>query len=114
MTKYLISFPSSAMSHLSDAELERAATESHEVVREARAAGVWVFGGAIDEDQPPVLALADGSVRPGTYPESERIDGGFAILDLPDYSEALAWAGRIAAACRCAQEVRVFHDDPES
>src|SRR5690606_6465308 len=114
MTKYLISFPSSAMSDLSDDELALAESESHAVVREAKAAGVWVFGGAIDEDQPPVMARADGPVVPGTYPETELIDGGLAILDLPNYSEALAWAAKIATACRCAQEVRVFHDDPES
>jgi hypothetical protein len=28
--------------------------------------------------------------------------------------EAIAWAARIAKACRCDQEVRVFGFDPES
>ena len=44
MAKYLISFPSSAM-NLSDEELAAASVDSHTVVREAKAAGVWVFGG---------------------------------------------------------------------
>jgi hypothetical protein len=29
------------------------------------------------------------------------------------HEEAIEWAGRFAAACRCAQEVRVVMDDPE-
>ena len=32
--------------------------------------------------------------------------GGFVIIDVPSREEALDWAGRFAAACRCAQEVR--------
>jgi hypothetical protein len=32
--------------------------------------------------------------------------GGFSIIDVPSREEALAWAGKIAVACRCDQEVR--------
>jgi hypothetical protein len=28
--------------------------------------------------------------------------------------EAVAWAARIARACRCSQELRVFQFDPQS
>lgn len=48
MTKYLISFPSSAMS-FSEEDLRAASDASHAVVEEAKEAGVWVFGGAIDD-----------------------------------------------------------------
>ncbi|CAH0327735.1 hypothetical protein SRABI128_06410 [Microbacterium sp. Bi128] len=36
------------------------------------------------------------------------------MLELPSYDEALEWAAKIAAACRCAQEVRAFQYDPAS
>ncbi|ROP61164.1 MULTISPECIES: YciI family protein [unclassified Curtobacterium] len=113
MTKYLISFPSGAMVFPAD-ELQAVADASHAVVRDAKAAGVWVFGGGIDEDVPPVMVDADGGVTPGTYPQTARIEGGYTVLELPTREDAVAWAAKIAAACRCAQEVRAFQDDPES
>ena len=40
--------------------------------------------------------------------ESKAYIGGFSVVDVPSREEALDWAGRIAVACRCAQEVREF------
>ena len=59
MTKYLISFPSSAMV-IPDGEWQAVSDDSHAVVQEARDAGVWVFGGGIDEAIPPVMVAGDG------------------------------------------------------
>jgi len=113
MSKYLISFPSGEMDIRPD-ELRAAADDAHAVARAAKAAGAWVFGGGIDESVAPVRVAADGSVTEGTYPQTARLEGGYAVLELPSYDDALAWAARFAQACRCAQEVRVFQDDPES
>jgi hypothetical protein len=113
MTKYLISFPSSAM-RIAEEEFDAVVAESHAVVQEAQDAGVWVFGGGIDDSVPPVMVGADGSVTPGTYPETRRLEGGYTILDLPTREAAVAWAARIAAACRCAQELREFGEDAAS
>ncbi len=113
MATYLISFPSSAM-NLSEEELAAASEDSHAVVREAKAAGVWVFGGGIDESVAPVMVTGSGSVLETTYEQTRRIDGGYTVLRVPTREEALEWARRIAVACRCAQEVREFGDDPES
>jgi hypothetical protein len=113
MTKYLISFPGAAMV-LADGELQAVADAAHAVVREAKEAGVWVFGGGIDESIAPVMVDAEGTVREGTYPQTAQIEGGYSVLELPSYEAALEWASKIAAACRCAQEVRAFQDDPES
>lgn len=112
MTKYLISFPSEAMV-VPDDEFADVVASSHAVVEEAKAAGVWVFGGGIDESVAPVLVAADGSVSTETYPGS-RIVGGFSVLELPDRAAAEDWAARIAAGCRCAQELREFGDDAAS
>jgi len=112
MTKYLISFPSEAMVLTAD-ELAMADTDSHAVIEEAKAAGVYVFGGGIDEQVSPVLVAADGSVATATYPGS-RLTGGFAVLELPSREDAVLWAGKLARACRCSQELRVFMFDPAS
>ena len=87
--------------------------ESHAVIAEAKAAGVYVFGGGIDEAVDPVLVSADGSVSTGTYPGSE-LKGGFTVLELPTRQDAVEWARKIAASCRCPQELREFMYDPES
>jgi hypothetical protein len=41
-------------------------------------------------------------------PEEKAYIGGFSVIDVPSRDEALAWAAKIAVACRCAQEVREF------
>lgn len=113
MTKYLISFPSAAMV-LSEEDLQAASVASRAVVQEAKNAGVWVFGGGINDSIPPVMVDGDGTVREGTYPQTTQLDGGYSVLELPSYDAALEWAAKLAAACRCAQEVRSFHYDPAS
>lgn len=113
MAKYLISFPSAAMV-VPDGEWEAVGRDAHAVIDEAKVAGVYVFGGGIDEDIPPVRVAADGTVAEGGYPWAPTLDGGFTVLELPSRGDAVAWAARIARACRCDQELRVFQFDPQS
>lgn len=113
MTKYLISFPSGAMP-VPNEGLQEISDATHAVVAEAKLAGVWVFGGALDEGVPPVLVDPTGEVSPGTYPQTAQLSGGYAVIEVSSRDAALAWAAKIAAACRCAQEVRAFHYDPAS
>ncbi len=113
MAKYLISFPSAALV-VPDGEWEAVDRDAHAVLNEAKAAGVYVFAGGIDENVPPVLVSADGSVAEGGYPWARPLDGGFTVLELPSRKEAVAWAARFAKACRCEQELRVFGFDPRS
>lgn len=113
MTKYLISFPSSAMD-VSQEEFQAVSDAAHAVIEEAKAAGVYVFGGGINEDVAPVKVSATGSVVAGTYPETRRMEGGYTILELPSRKVAEVWAAKIAAACRCDQELREFMFDPAS
>ena len=113
MAKYLISFPSAAMI-VPAGELEAVGGDARAVIEEAKAAGVYVFAGGIDEDVQPVLVSADGSVAIGGYPWAPKLNGGFAVLELPSRDEAIAWAARLAKACRCDQELRVFGFDPQS
>jgi hypothetical protein len=113
MAKYLISFPSAAMV-VPDGAWEAVDRAAHAVIDEAKAAGVYVFSGGIDEGAPPVLVSADGSVAEGGYPWAPPLDGGFTVLELSTREEAVAWAARIAKACRCEQELRVFGLDARS
>ncbi|WP_374977272.1 YciI family protein [Microbacterium trichothecenolyticum] len=113
MTKYLISFPSEAMA-LSPEDFQAVSDASHAVVQEAKDAGVWVFGGGIDETVPPVMVDGEGTVTEGTYPQTTQLEGGYTVLELPSREEAVEWARKIAVACRCAQELRAFQYDPES
>ncbi len=113
MAKYLISFPSAAMK-VADSELEEVGRDARAVIREAKEAGVYVFGGGIDESVPPVLVSASGSFTEGGYPWAPPLNGGFTVLELATRNDAIAWASRIAKACRCDQELRVFGFDPES
>jgi hypothetical protein len=113
MAKYLISFPSAAMV-VPEGELGAVGRDAHDVIEEAKAAGVYVFAGGIDETVPPVRVSADGRVADGGYPWAPPLNGGFTVLDLSSREEAVAWAARIAKACRCDQELRVFGLDQQS
>lgn len=113
MAKYLISFPSAAMI-VPDSEWDAVVRDSHDVIDEAKAAGVYVFGGGIDEVVPPALVSADGTVSEGGYPWAPPFNGGLTVLELASRAEAVVWAARIAKACRCDQELRVFGFDPQS
>ncbi|MBJ6981966.1 transcription initiation protein [Luteimonas sp. MC1572] len=97
-----------------DDEWEAVVRDSHAVIEEAKAAGVYVFGGGIDESVSPMLVSASGAVAQGGYPWSPALNGGFTVLELPSRDEAVLWAARIAKACRCDQELRVFGYDPQS
>jgi hypothetical protein len=112
MTRYLISFPSGAMAHIPAEEMPSVGEAAHTVVQEAMDAGVWVFGGGLAEDVDPVMVAGDGTITAGTYPQTKELDGGFTVLDAPSREAALEWATKIAAACRCAQEIREFMPDP--
>ncbi len=110
MTRYLISFDDGAMT-FPEEELPDVAKASHDVVEQAKEAGVWVFGGGVKGHESRVVA-ADGSVTDGPSPETKKHLGGFAVIDVPSPEAALEWAAKIAAACRCELEVRELLPDP--
>ena len=107
MTRYLISFDDGAMT-FPQAELPDVAEAAHAVVREAKDAGVWVFGGGLHSYEQVSVVSTDGTVTDGPHPESKAYIGGFSVVDVSSRDEALKWAAKIAVACRCAQEVREF------
>lgn len=111
MPRYLISFDDGAMD-LSGDDLVQAGVDAHRVVREAKDAKVWITGGGLLRQRAAIVE-PDGTVGSGDFPETKAVLGGFSIVEVPTLADALEWAHRIAAACRCAQEVRQLGDDPD-
>jgi len=111
MTRYLISFDDGAMDFPGE-DFPAVAKATVAVVREAEAAGVWVFGAGLESQRASIVAT-DGTVTDGPYPETKEVIGGFAVVEVPTRAEALGWAAKLAAACRCAQEVREVLPDAE-
>ena len=113
MPRYLISFDDGAMDHIPDEDLPAVSDASREAVRDAKAAGVWIFGGGMHRQRGTVVQ-PDGTTADGLEPGTKAVVGGFSVLEVASHEEALQWAARLAAACRCAQEVREIMYDPES
>jgi hypothetical protein len=107
MTRYLISFDDGAMT-FPEEDLPDVVEATHAVVQEAKDAGVWVFGGGLHSREEVSVVSTDGTVTDGPHPEGKAYIGGFSVVDVPSREEALEWASKLAAACRCAQEVREF------
>jgi hypothetical protein len=105
MARYLISFDRGWMTYPEE-ELPAVSAAAYAVVQEAIDAGVFVFTSGIGDAEPTTLVGVDGAVTDGPYPETKEQIGGFVILDVPTRDEAIAWAAKIAVACRCSQEVR--------
>jgi hypothetical protein len=110
MTRYLISFDDGWMTFPAE-DLPDVARDTMAVVREAEDAGVWVFGAGLERQRASIVST-DGVVTDGPYPETKEVIGGFAVVDVSSREEALEWAAKIAAACRCSQEVREILPEP--
>ena len=113
MPRYLISFDDGSMDHISEEDLPTVGEAARAVVRDAKATGIWIFGGGFQRQRATVIAT-DGTATIGPLPETKAVIGGFSIIEVPSREEALVWAARIAKACRCAQDVREIMFDPES
>jgi hypothetical protein len=107
MPRYLISFDQGAMDHIPPEDMPAVGEAAHAVVQEAVHAGVFVFAGGCEDAS---VVATDGTV--GDAPPNKAYIGGLTILDVSSREEALAWAAKIAEACRCAQEVRAIMPDP--
>jgi hypothetical protein len=108
MTQYLILLDAHAMDGFPDEDMPEIARAAHAICREAIDAGVWVCGSGL-EDQRASIVAADGTVTEGPQVSV----GGVTVIEVPSRAEALKWAAKFTAACRCAQEVWELGFDPE-
>jgi len=116
MTEYLIFFNQQWVGdHTEEWFLSRVPT-SMAVVDEMKAAGVWVFGGGLEEEVERAFS-ADAtsgtlSITDGPFVETKEYLGGFCVISVPDDETAKMWAGKVAEGCGWPQEVRPFKPVP--
>jgi hypothetical protein len=95
-------------------ELERISRDLDAVNQEMRAAGAWVFAGAL---HPPGTATVlrpqaeEVLVTDGPYAEGKEHVGGFTIVRAPDLDAALAWGRKLARVITLPIEVRPFQGE---
>jgi hypothetical protein len=86
------------------------------VLREMKAAGTWVFNGALHPaSTATVLRLQAGEIlmTDGPYAEGKEHIGGVCIIKAPDLDAALDWGRRLARAITLPIEVRPFQEESE-
>ena len=100
--------------------LEKVMRDMNALIREAKAAGAWVFNGGL---HPPgtatVVRTRRGEVlmTDGPFAESKEHIGGFMVVQAPDLDSALEWASRMARVLTLEGhdglpiEVRPFHEE---
>ena len=114
MTQYLLSVHSvegETGPAMTDEEMQRSWKEIQVLNEELKAAGAWVFGGALHgPDTATVIRMSDGKAltTDGPFAESKEYLGGFYIIEAEDLDAALAWASKTTAAVRKPIEVRPF------
>ena len=86
------------------------------VLDEIKAAGAWVFNGAL---HPPstatVIRLKDGELlmTDGPYTEGKEHVGGLLIVKAPDLDAALDWGRRLARIITLPIEVPPFQGEAD-
>jgi hypothetical protein len=81
---------------------------------ELRAAGAWVFTGALHPaSTATVVRLQDGELltTDGPFAKGEEHLGGFTVIEVPDVDSALEWGRKLARITTLPVEIRPFQDE---
>ena len=92
-------------------DLERIGRDVEALNEELRAAGAWVFAGALHPPSTATVVRVEGGdvlVTDGPFTEGKEHIGGFTIIEAPDLDAALEWARKAARATTLPIEVRPF------
>jgi hypothetical protein len=100
------------------ARMDEIMADVNAMLDEAKAAGAWVFNGALHAPSTAtVVRIEHGDVltTDGPYVEGKEHIGGFVIVRAPDLDGALMWGRRLAGALGSGSdslpiEVRPFQD----
>jgi hypothetical protein len=103
------------------ARMDQIMADLDALVQEAKAAGAWVFNGALHAPSTAtVVRLQHGDLltTDGPYAEGKEHIGGFLIVRAPDLDAALAWGRKLAGlladgANSLPVEVRPFQAESE-
>jgi hypothetical protein len=116
MPQYLLSvFQKEGAEPPSPAHAEMIMARVAAVQAEMKAAGAWVFLGALtDASSATFVRGADGevSMTDGPYAEAKEQIGGFSVIEAGDLDEAIEWARKGSEACMWPVEVRPFLGAP--
>ncbi len=116
MPQYLISFNAEWVPDLTEEQILDSARSIDPVIDEAIAAGVWVFGGGLD-DKSAVFSVDPNGGKPkftdGPYAETKEHFGGFSVVDVPDDEQARHWAAKIAVGCGWPMQVQQLGTPPK-
>jgi hypothetical protein len=111
MPEYLIAFNDAWVPEHTEDEIAAKTRAIRPLVEEMKEAGVLVFTGGFDPEE-PIFSVDASSGTPvftdGPYVETKEHLGGVAIVDVEDEAAARRWAARIAEVCGWPQEVRRF------
>jgi hypothetical protein len=114
MAKYLLtthSVEGEGPPSLTEEEMQEFGKEMQALNEEIRAAGAWVFGGALHGPETATVmdnTGGDAVTTDGPFVESKEYLAGFYILEAADLDEALKWASKTSACIRKPIEVRPF------
>ena len=103
------------------ARMDQIMADLDALVQEAKAAGAWVFNGALHAPSTAtVVRLQHGDLltTDGPYAEGKEHIGGFLIVRAPDLDAALVWGRKLAGlladgANSLPVEVRPFQAESE-
>lgn len=93
--------------------LEEMRSELDALNADLKAAGAWVFTGALHPpDRATVVRSRDGDafMTDGPFIEGKEFLGGFDIIAAPDLDAALGWARRLSEITTLPVEVRPLQD----
>ena len=116
MPQYLLSvFQEEAAAPPSPEDAEMIMGRVAAVQEELKAAGAWVFFGALTDPSSATVVRAAGgevSMTDGPYAEAKEQIGGFTGIEAGDLDEAVEWARKGSEACGWPVEVRPFLAPP--
>jgi hypothetical protein len=116
MGKYLLSVHTATdvtPEPITEEQMRRGYDEVARLEAEMTAAGVFVFGGRLeDPGAARVVRPSRARVRTtdGPFAETKEYLGGFYILDAPDIEAAIGWASKVTGMFNVPVEVRAFSD----
>jgi hypothetical protein len=98
-------------------DMEKVMADANAVIREMKAAGVWVFNGALHPATTATVVRLDAGemlTTDGPYAEGKEHIGGLAVIKAPDLDAALEWGRKLAWAIPLPIEVRPFQEEAEA
>ena len=111
MKQYLLSVYQPEGDPPPPAVLEPIMRDVDALVQEIKAAGAWVFNGALHPPSTATVVRLQGGellMTDGPFAEGKEFIGGLTIIEAPDLDAALAWARKSARARPLPIEVRPF------